>query len=598
MQSLANSGTDTMCTGFYLASLFALLGLSELACGSAIQVEVEQGVLQGAVQTSHSGKPFLAFHAIPYAAPPIGPLRFKDPSETKRWEGVRDATKKGPVCIQRDVLFSHSDEIFGQEDCLYLDVYTPNVLRKGENITGSLPVLVYFHGGGWLCGSAGTYGPDYLMDQDIVLVTPNYRLGVFGFLSTEDKTCPGNFGMKDQVAALKWVQTNIGAFGGDAGMVTISGESAGGASVHYHMISPLSQGLFTRAISMSGTVFAPWAFAPNPVSNARKYAMANGCTFDNSEELVDCLMKKEAYDLIDTQDVLYEWVIDPILPFRPCQEPQHDGLIFLPAAREKLIERIETLTPFNSIPWIVGYTSHDGAIRTASFSSYASIMQDIDANFATLGPLTLNYTSDQGAYLAGRIRQFYFGGNKIDKEHKDIITKMYTERTFSLPIINSLKIMRSYSTVRPIYFYQFGYRGKHSMSSNWDPFSDTDYGVAHMDDIQYIFPAPKHFPTIPKNENSEDARVMKFMTKLVSDFGKTGLPTPSKDPAEEGDFKWHAINKVFPLEIANLDSSMPTGYIKSTEDIEKSYRFWQSLNLQEDGWTKEEDVFVSDHDEL
>jgi len=119
--------------------------------------------------------------------------------------------------------------------------------------------LVFFHGGGWLCGNCGTYGPQYLLDQDIILVVPNYRLGAFGFythyvlvsklqtsfigfLSTEDEVSPGNYGLKDQVAALKWVGKNIGAFGGDKGMITIAGESAGGASVHYHMISPLARG--------------------------------------------------------------------------------------------------------------------------------------------------------------------------------------------------------------------------------------------------------------------------------------------------------------------------------------------------------------------
>lgn len=129
-----------------------------------------------------------------------------------------------------------------------------------------MPVFVWIHGGGFVFGSGSTelYGPDYLVEKDVVVVTINYRLNIFGFLSLRDPKVgvPGNAGLKDQAMALKWVKKNIDCFGGDANNITIGGESAGGASINYHLISPLSKGLFNRAIIMSGSVFNPWAHAP------------------------------------------------------------------------------------------------------------------------------------------------------------------------------------------------------------------------------------------------------------------------------------------------------------------------------------------------
>ncbi|XP_059477825.1 esterase E4-like [Neocloeon triangulifer] len=584
-----------------LTTLAALLGFSQAVLGSTLQVTVEQGVLQGLKTKSHSGNPIFAFKGIPYAAPPVGPLRFKDPVEPEKWDGVREATKESPVCIQRDVLFSRDPTIFGQEDCLYLNVYTPRLPRKGENVTG-LPVLFYIHGGGWLCGDGGTYGPNYLLDQDIILVTLTYRLGAFGFLSTGDKVCPGNFGLKDQVAALRWVRKNIAAFGGDEGLVTIAGESAGGASVHYHLISPLAKGLFKSAISMSGTIFSPWAFTPYPAVQAKRFAVAHGCPFDNSEELVSCLSKKDAAEIVDKIDRLYDWGLDPILPFRPSVEPLHEGQNYLPASREALIRETERMIPENSIPWIVGYTSHDGAIRTAAFASEPTMMEEIDRDFATLGPLTLNFTSAEPAAVAEKVRKYYFGDKKISKENIGIMNKMYTEWGFIHPIINSLKTMRSYGNARPIYVYQFGYRGKHSMSRTFDPTSSTDYGVVHMDELQYIFSMPRFFPAVPQDPNNKDNLVMQYMTKLVTEFAQSGVPTPSKDVighTGEGELEWYAIGQVFPLEIANLDSPKPTGFLESTVEIEKSYKFWKGLvGLSGEGWTDREELRTTSHTEL
>ena len=230
----------------------ALFGASAVA---ADIVKVDSGALEGAVSGDASLR---VFRGVPFAAPPIGDLRWKPPQPVKRWTGVRKATEFGAHCMQAQVF---ADIIFRgkemSEDCLNLTVWTP------AKRTSNLPVYVWFYGGGFAAGGEDEprYDGESLARQGIVVVNANYRLGVFGFLSHPELTkesphhASGNYGMLDQVAAIEWVIRNIAAFGGDPGRITIGGESAGSLSVSALMASPLSRGLFRQAIGESGAFF-------------------------------------------------------------------------------------------------------------------------------------------------------------------------------------------------------------------------------------------------------------------------------------------------------------------------------------------------------
>jgi para-nitrobenzyl esterase len=223
----------------------------------SLTVKTEQGKAQG--KTINDGK-VRAFLGLPYAAPPVGVLRWKAPQPPAKWKGERDATKYASHCAQGRVF---DDMVFqdgvASEDCLFLNVYAPaNAAQKSK-----LPVMFWIHGGGYSGGASSEprHNGDFLPLKGVVLVTINYRLGVFGFLATDEMAkeangAAGNYGLLDMVSALEWVKANIQKFGGDPNNVTIFGESAGSFAVSTLMASPAARGLFHKAIGESGAAFS------------------------------------------------------------------------------------------------------------------------------------------------------------------------------------------------------------------------------------------------------------------------------------------------------------------------------------------------------
>ncbi|WP_264068547.1 carboxylesterase/lipase family protein [Mycolicibacterium komossense] len=230
-------------------------------------VKTKSGVVRGLVSSNYQ-----LFEGIPYAADPVGPLRWQPPQPPLTWPGMRDASKTGPRCIQD----TSQDPDFGRmtgEGCLSLNVWSP------AGAAGR-PVMVWFHGGAFINGSSDLYGARALATKgDIVVVTVNYRLGALGFLAHPALGEPGrvgNYGLQDQQAALRWVKENIAGFGGDPAKVTIAGESAGGMSVCDHLVAPESAGLFRAAIIQSGPCQAQAPLATAEQSSLT-YARSVGC---------------------------------------------------------------------------------------------------------------------------------------------------------------------------------------------------------------------------------------------------------------------------------------------------------------------------------
>ena len=240
-----------------LAAVGLAWGMSMPAYGDPLTVKTAQGKAQG--KTINDGK-VKAFLGLPYAAPPVGEMRWKAPGPPAKWKGTRDATKFGARCAQgrifEDMVFQDAGP---SEDCLFLNVYAP----ADATDKSKLPVMFWIHGGGYAGGASSEprHNGDFLPLKGVVLVTINYRLGVFGFLATSELAkeaggTAGNYALMDMVAALQWVKGNIGKFGGDSSNVTIFGESAGSFAVSTLMAAPAAQGLFEKAIGESGGAFS------------------------------------------------------------------------------------------------------------------------------------------------------------------------------------------------------------------------------------------------------------------------------------------------------------------------------------------------------
>jgi para-nitrobenzyl esterase len=324
---------------------------------SATVVETSYGKLEGLLE----GK-IHTFRGVPYARPPVGSLRFRAPERPERWSGVRPATGYGPAAPQvvNEALNSvlPSGEEVQSEDCLYLNVWTPGVDGAKR------PVMVWIHGGAFTIGSGSS--PMYSGQQlaslgDVVVVTINYRLGVLGFVCLQDDPIDGpitNFGMLDQVAALRWVRDEIAAFGGDPGNVTIFGESAGGMSVGALMGSPLAAGLFQRAIPQSGAGHNALALE-KAAETAQRFASLAGAAAPTREALRDLTPAAilEAQALLEAETMAAMGAgRPPEMPFQPVIDGHFLKQLPIEAVRGGLSAGVSLL---------VGTTAEESRLFTA-----------------------------------------------------------------------------------------------------------------------------------------------------------------------------------------------------------------------------------------
>jgi para-nitrobenzyl esterase len=288
------------------AAAFVLL-LAAGLCGQEVPVRIDSGLVSGA--TVGAKNDVRVYRGIPFAAPPVGELRWKAPQPVKPWEGVPACTEFGPCCPQPTPLIGQAPEKVS-EDCLYLNVWT-----AAKQADAKLPVMVWIHGGGHTTGSGSMpfYSGETLAREGAVIVTINYRLGPFGYfahplLSKESpQGVSGNYGMLDQIAALEWVKRNIAAFGGDPARVTIFGESAGAVSVCRLMISPLAKGLFHRAVAESGGAVGrnrhlreTWYGMEPGEKLGERVAKTLGC--DGEKDVLAALRRVSAEKLLEASD--------------------------------------------------------------------------------------------------------------------------------------------------------------------------------------------------------------------------------------------------------------------------------------------------------
>ncbi|GAB6023218.1 hypothetical protein CHUAL_008036 [Chamberlinius hualienensis] len=484
-------------------------------------VTTDLGPIKGLqLQTDH-GRHFWAFRGIPYAKPPLKRLRFKPPQSVDLWDEVLDATEDGASCIQVDLFAvqSQTPTLIGDEDCLFLNIYTPKL-----STDTLLPVMVFIHGGGYTSGNGSStlYGPERLLDRDIILVTINYRLGIFGFISTGDEAAPGNYGLLDQVMALKWVQQYITKFGGDPSKVTIFGQSAGGASVSLHLVSPLSKGLFHAAIQMSGNALCDWAISDNPLPNAITLAESMQCPTQSSTDLIQCLQKRPALELLIKGTEMKSL----FFPFIPVVDRTRGLNAFLPKSPNELLISGE----INTVPVMSGFTSDEAIQLIFLFAPAIGGIQNMNSDVLTpmMLAFTPNFVTQDQSQIIEKIRNIYFK-NVDESDWKQRLTALTKTIAGKLDKpTDDINLVLAKHGIRT-YAYKISYRGKHTVIENSPEYykipeevtANLNF-VSHTDDLQYLFKSG-YFNKTALNE--KDQQMSDIFLDLWTTFATTTTPT-------------------------------------------------------------------------
>lgn len=431
---------------------------------------------------------------------------FQAPGPEPKWDGVFEAIEDNVRCLQsgnfRSKLYPS-----GQEDCLIVNVYTPLNTRLDK----PLPVMVFIHGGAFFRRSSSRfmYGPTFLTRKDVVLVTLNYRLNALGFLCLGIKEAPGNTGLKDQVAALKWVQRNIRAFGGDPDNVTIFGESAGAASVALHVLSPMSKGLFHKAILQSGSSLSSWVFRYDPINVASIRAKEMGFISKDPHELYKFYMDTSPSDFVRANIPREEGAAIVLLEmFSPCAENNIEGeepfLTDLPY-------NILTSGKYNKVPMIIGANTEEGLL----FAGFDDLIEKVDIEKSL--PRDLEFPSNETRKaVAEKVKKMYLGDNEIAASTLAKLSKLYGEPTNNYPLIEETNLIMKTSD-QPIWHYLFGYEGRRSILKrilNWK-FENVPYGATHGDELFYLF-SQDIIPSLLETD------MIDKMTTMWTNFAKYG----------------------------------------------------------------------------
>ncbi|KAK7086772.1 Carboxylesterase 5A [Halocaridina rubra] len=528
----------------------------------AIEIQTKDGKVRGFKEFTVNGeRAIYAFRGIPFAEPPINEFRFKDPKVVRPWSGVRGG-EEPPPCPQFNLMADTSgpSQMIGQEDCLYLNVYTPNPQAS------DLPVMFWIHGGGFIAGGASTFGGTHplLLNKDVVLVSIQYRLGILGFLSTEDAVLPGNLGMKDQTLALHWVQKNIREFGGDPMRVTIFGESAGGASVHLHVLSPYSKGLFHQAILQSGNALAPFAIRSDHkliASEVHKMLnCSNGKMQEDSTVFLECLQRAPVEEVAYTAVRLLKWSFFPLY-----MVPRVDG-DYIPQHPVLLLQN----GLFNKVNMMSGFTSHEGAMLAYMMLVMDELKKKIIDEFDLHGPVFCGVENEEAAiFLAKSIFYHHMknieASEQVAEEIAEISGEGYFRRGHDDSVILHAKDASLSDT--KVYVFEFAHPPERSMGDMFNV-SFGKHWVPHAAELRYLFGGIGEAGT--DFSSPKEAFVSEIMVDLWTNFARTGNPTPDLSLG----FKWHPMTEDSYQRLLIQPSP-----VMRQDDLAERREFWQSLPI-------------------
>ncbi|XP_063619547.1 juvenile hormone esterase-like [Cydia splendana] len=517
-------------------------------------LQIPQGKLMGLEMK----KGYWQYLGIPYGTVDD---RFQEAGPPPRWLGVFNASDTTVVCAQ------YHDRLqlpVGVEDCLILNVYTPGQVSYKR----LYPVMVFIHGGGYKTGSSSAYlyNPQPLVKKGVIVVTVNYRLGPFGFLCLRIKGAPGNAGLKDQVAALKWVKDNIKNFGGNPDLVTIFGESAGSASVSYLILSPAAKGLFRRAIMQSASALSPFALPNDPIDRASLVAAKMGYNTKNPFDLLRIFTNSTKNDIliasasVTSSNLLSKYV------FRPCVEKQGvNNKPFLAMNPQDILESGK----YNKVSMIIGYNNKEGIRYVTQLNK--KVYQSLNANFAAILPDNMYFSSiKERKDTANKIKTFYFGNYTINNSSVNNLIDLISDVMFHYPSVAITEYFLNHNHL-PIYNYYFKYDSYRNLAKILLGLKDLK-GAAHGDELFYLFNPAIYWPLPLKGS---DAKTVERMTSMWTNFAKFGNPTSLKSSAL--DIDWQASDDTN-LRYIIIDKNLTMDSLPNPDRID----FWRKIYNETD----------------
>jgi len=492
--------------------LVVVLATSAVALAQSPRALTESGATAGVRESGLN-----VYKGVPFAAPPVGDLRWRPPAHAAPWTGTRKTDAFAPACMQTGVSMPGETPPAVSEDCLYLNIWTP-----AKNVHEHLPVIVWIYGGGYINGSASMplYWGDRLAHKGVIVVTIAYRLGPLGFLAHPELTresphhSSGNYGLMDQIAALEWIQRNIAAFGGDPKNVTVAGQSSGAISVSILMASPLAKGLFERAIGESGGLFEPLQLAPkyllaNAEREGEKYAVSLGATS------LQQLRRLPANQFSGNAGGSVHPVIEPyVLPASPYET-------FASGQQ-------------NDVPLLIGSNAEEArALVDVTHVTAATFDSDLEHSYGALPPPLV------AAYL-----------HATDEDARQARLGLERDLRFGWDMWAWARLQAG-TGKSPVYYYSFRQKPPFPAGSVYE-----GWGASHFAELWYVF---DHLDQEPWKWTAADRKVAEEISSYWVNFARSGNPNgpglPPWPAFTNGDSKVLYLGDPITVNgVANIDS--------------------------------------------
>ncbi|KAL4705568.1 hypothetical protein ACJJTC_006896 [Scirpophaga incertulas] len=580
--------------GIKLCSLLlSLLSILNIVKGSNV-VETTSGKVAGVQKQSlFKDEIFYSFYSIPYAEPPIKENRFQPPKPHPGWNDILENKKEKKPCAHFNMPAKHIKNygFSGTEDCLHLSIHTPK-LPKQDVLNFPVIVFLYNERFSIAYNASKEYSPDFFMHEEVILVTVQHRLSVFGFLSFEDDLLPGNNGLRDVILALRWIKKNIHSFGGDPNKITLMGSHDGAVLVDVLLHSPKAKGLFGAAILQSGTVLNSVYFNGKARERAitlseaiEEHATTSSYMLKRFSEVSAKKLVEHEHRCVHADDARIHQ--KGIIIFGPEIEHDHPDAI--------ITEYPEKTTSDINIPIMIGYNSRESLETVERYLQKPSYLSFADKDFLFLFPYRTDYYFDISSQIYGQaideIKEFYFDEGYVKVSAPSEYITYLQDLLVLYPIDYAVRKYVNESN-SPVYYYTFDYSGDFNIEKQGvlkeAVTIDGAWGASRGDELCYLFVCQKIrnlYKKAMEDEDSEEISVIRNMVRLWTNFAKTRNPTPSAN-----EFQWIPASK------ENKECLVISDELQMKNNLhEKSITFWDQFlekyrKLAVDGVVKDDNI--------